>query len=133
MTPEQKTAALACLNGAETGTLDFPAIVGRLMEAGFESYAVDYRRGLIVYSLPGGEGIELLAHASGAPVAAAFDKDRLQAAIREAQTNVPGYTYAGFSRKAAEAGCAGYIVSFIGRRVLYYGRTAETHVEHFPD
>lgn len=29
-------------------------------------------------------------------------------------------------------GCAGYIVSFIGRRVLHFGRTAETHVEHFP-
>ena len=31
------------------------------------------------------------------------------------------------------AGCAGYIVSFLGRRVLYIGRTAETHVELFPD
>jgi hypothetical protein len=30
------------------------------------------------------------------------------------------------------AGCAGYIVSFLGRRVVYFGRTAETHVEHFP-
>lgn len=30
------------------------------------------------------------------------------------------------------AGCAGYIVSFIGRRVLHLGRTAETHIEHFP-
>ena len=26
---------------------------------------------------------------------------------------------------------AGYIVSFLGRRALYFGRTAETHVEHF--
>jgi hypothetical protein len=30
------------------------------------------------------------------------------------------------------AGCAGYIVSFLGKQALYYGRTAETHVEHFP-
>jgi len=30
------------------------------------------------------------------------------------------------------AGCAGYLVSFLGRRVVYYGRSAETHVEHFP-
>jgi uncharacterized protein YbcV (DUF1398 family) len=46
---------------------------------------------------------------------------------------VPGYTYLGFCKKAALAGCAGYVVSFSGRRVLYIGRTAETHVEHFPD
>ena len=25
-----------------------------------------------------------------------------------------------------------YLVSFLGRRVLYYGRTAETHTEYFP-
>ena len=30
------------------------------------------------------------------------------------------------------AGCAGYLVSFPGRRVLYWGRTAHTHVEMFP-
>ena len=53
-------------------------------------------------------------------------------AIREAQSLVLGYTYKGFVAKVAGAGCAGYIVSFLGRRVLYFGRTAETHVEHFP-
>jgi len=46
---------------------------------------------------------------------------------------VPGYTYAGFSAKVMAAGCAGYIVSFSGRRAVYLGRTAEIHVEHFPD
>jgi hypothetical protein len=30
------------------------------------------------------------------------------------------------------AGCAGYQVSFTGRRAVYYGTTAEVHVEHFP-
>lgn len=133
MTPDQKTAAVACLNGAETGTMDFPAIVGRLIEAGFESYAVDYRRSQVVYSLPDGDSIALPAHATEVPVAAAFDQAAIQAAIRDAQTKAPGYTYAGFCRRAAEAGCAGYIVSFSGRRVLYHGRTAETHVEHFPE
>jgi hypothetical protein len=54
-------------------------------------------------------------------------------AIHEAQTLAPGYTDKGFCAKVAEAGRAGYIVSFPGRRVLYYGRTAETHTGHFPD
>ncbi len=49
------------------------------------------------------------------------------------QLLVPGYTYKGFCRKVAAAGCAGYIVSFSGRRALDIGRTAETHVELFPD
>jgi hypothetical protein len=53
-------------------------------------------------------------------------------AIREAQALVPEYTYKGFVAKIARAGCAGYIVSFLGRCVLYFGRTAETHVEPFP-
>jgi hypothetical protein len=29
-------------------------------------------------------------------------------------------------------GCAGYLVSFPGRRVVYFGRAAEFHVERFP-
>jgi hypothetical protein len=39
----------------------------------------------------------------------------------------------GFCERVVVAGCAGYIVSFSGRRALYVGRTAETHVEHFPN
>ena len=54
-------------------------------------------------------------------------------AIREVQTLISGYTYKGFITKVAGAGCAGYMVSFLGRRVLYFARSAETHVEYFPD
>lgn len=132
MTPEQKASADACLKAAETGTMDFPLIVGTLMDAGFESYTIDFRRETATYYLPAGESIELAAHPAGAPVVASFDPAAMQAAIREAQTHAPGYTYAAFCRKAAEAGCAGYIVSFLGRRAVYFGRTGETHVEHFP-
>ena len=66
------------------------------------------------------------------PVAEAFDTAAIQAAIREAQQLVPGYTYKDFCRKVMDAGCAGYIVSFSGRRAVYFGGTAETQVEHFP-
>ena len=50
-----------------------------------------------------------------------------------AQSQAPGYSHRGFCEKAAAAGCAGYLVSFSGRRALYMGRTAETRVEKFPD
>lgn len=133
MNDQQKATARACLEGAEANNLNFPQIVGTLMEAGFESYAVDYRRATATYFLPDGTSVELSTHAVATPVAPKFDASLMQAAIKEAQQLAPGYTYKGFCEKAAAAGCAGYVVSFSGRRALYIGRTAETHVEHFPD
>jgi uncharacterized protein YbcV (DUF1398 family) len=133
MDEHQRAIARTCLEAADGNTMTFPQIVGTLMEAGFESYAIDFRRGTATYYLPDGESIELPAHRVDAPIAPGFDTARMQAAIREAQQLVSGYTYRGFCEKAVLAGCAGYIVSFSGRRALYVGRTAETHVEHFPD
>lgn len=121
-----------CLRAAEADSMSFPDIVGTLIGAGFESYAVDLRRAKAVYYLPSGESVELPAHRVTAPVAAALDFGAVQAAIREAQALVPGYTYRGFCEKIAAAGCAAYIVSFSGRRAVYFGRTGEIHVEHFP-
>jgi uncharacterized protein YbcV (DUF1398 family) len=133
MTEAQEAAARACLEAAEGDRMSFPQIVASLSEAGFEGYAVDFWRATATYYLPDGESVELPAHGADAPVAPAFDVARLQAAIGEAQRQVPGYTYKGFCTKAARAGCASYVVSFSGRRALYIGRTAETHVEPFPD
>ncbi len=133
MNDSQKATARSCLEASETGSMAFPQIVGALMAAGFESYAIDFRRATATYYLPDGDNLELPAHKVSAPVAPTFDTAAMQAAIREAQQLVPGYTYAGFCEKAASAGCAAYIVSFSGRRALYIGRTTETHVEPFPD
>ncbi|RDJ27493.1 DUF1398 domain-containing protein [Bosea caraganae] len=133
MNERQTATARACLEGAEGNTMTFPQIVGTLMESGFESYAIDFRRAIAAYYLPDGESIELPLHRLDTAVAPRFDAVLMQAAIREAQQQVPGYTYRGFCKKAVSAGCAGYIVSFSGRRALYVGRTAETHVEHFPN
>lgn len=132
MNDSQKTLARRCLEAAEANTMAFPEIVKALMEAGFESYAVEFRRNVATYFLPSGESVEVAVHADEVGVAREFDATRLQAAIRQAQTQAPGYTYKGFCQLAREAGCAGYVVSFPGRRVVYFGRTAETHVELFP-
>ena len=122
----------ACLRGAEDGTKTFPEIVAALIEAGFEGSAVDFRRATAIYYRPDGDSVELEAHRIETPVAARFDAEPIQAAIRQAQALSPSYTYTGFCETVAAAGCAGYLVSFSGRRALYFGRTAETHVEHFP-
>lgn len=132
MQADQVATARICLEGAETNSMTFPEIVGALMQSGFESYVVDFRLARTTYFLPAGEYIELETHRSDGPVGQGFDATSLKDAIREAQTLAPGYTYKGFCSKAKAAGCAGYIVSFLGRRALYFGRTAEVHVEHFP-
>lgn len=124
--------AKACLAASEAGTLTFPEIVKTLMDAGFESYAVDFRRALATYYMPDGDSVELPTHRVEGAVAAAFDVPRIEAAIRQAQQLASGYTYNGFCSTVVAAGCAGYVVSFLGRRAVYMGRTAETHVEPFP-
>lgn len=132
MDAELKAIAQTCLNASLEGTLSFPEIVRKLIEAGYESYTVDFRQGRTTYFLASGESVELPTPSLRGDVAAAFEKKSIEAAIGEAQSGAPGYTYAGFCRKVRAAGCAGYMVSFLGRRAVYYGRTCETHVELFP-
>ena len=133
MDVHKKAVAKACLDGAENNTMTFPQIVGKLMQEGFEGYAIDFRRAFATYYMPDGDSVEVPTHKIDIPVAPSFDAVRIQAAIKEAQQLVPDYTYLGFCKKVASAGCVGYMVSFSGRRVLYIGRTAEAHVEHFPN
>lgn len=126
-----KDVARTCLKGAESGAMTFPQIAGTLIEAGFDGYAVDLRRATAIYYRPDGEAAELETTRTK-PVAEHFDAHTVEQAIGEAQSLVPGYTYHGFCAKVAGAGCAGYLVSFVGKRVLYYGRSGETHTEYFP-
>ncbi len=123
--------ARATLEGAESGAQTFPDSVRILMEAGFDGYAVDFRCSTRTYYMPDGRTITLKTGMTG-PVAERFDAAAIKAAIGEAQAMVPGYTYQGFCAKVARAGCAGYAVSLLGKRVLYYGRTGEAHTEYFP-
>lgn len=132
MTADFTAIAKACLEGAETNTRSFPEVVEILTAAGFEGYAMDFRRRSATYYRNDGEAVVLPLRHSARPVAPAFDDAVVREAIGEAQSQAPGYSYAGFCEKVIGAGCAGYLVSFSGRRVVYYGRTAECHVEHFP-
>ncbi len=118
MNDQQKSVARACLDGAENNTMTFPQIVGALMQAGIEGYTIDFRRSVATYFAPDGAYIEIPTHKVEAEIAASFDRSAIQSAIREAQQLVPGYTYKGFCKKAAAAGCASYLVSFSGRRAL---------------
>lgn len=132
MDAERISIAQTCLNAAHDGSLSFPEIVGKLIGAGFEGYTVDYRRNSQTYYLPDGDGVTMDMQPSAGHVAATFDTNEIERLVRWAQANPADYSYVAFCEQAKGAGCAGYIVSFLGRRVVYFGRTAETHVEHFP-
>ena len=131
MTTDWQDLARTTLEGSESGAITFPRGVQMLTEAGFDGYAVDFRRSTRTYYGPVGETIEMEMERTP-PVAEPFDAAVIKAALREAQALVPGYTYKGFCAKVVAAGCAGYVVSLLGKRVLYYGRNGETHTEYFP-
>lgn len=130
---ETSTAiARKCLAAAYDGTMDFPSILRALGEAGFEGYDVDYRRNTATYFRSDGDSLQLTCPKTEGVVATQFQPKTIEQAVREAQRNGPGYSYVSFCKKVKDAGCAGYMVSLLGRRVVYFGRTAETHVEYFP-
>jgi uncharacterized protein YbcV (DUF1398 family) len=132
MDAEQTAIAKTCLDAAHDGSLNFPEIVGKLIAAGFEGYTVDYRRNGQAFYLPNGDSVILEMQHSAGSVASAFDAAEVERLVRWAQANPSDYSYVAFSERVKAAGCAGYLVSFLGRRVVYFGRSAETHIEHFP-
>lgn len=112
------------------GRLHFGTVVGLLMEAGVESYAVDCRTGKTTYYLPDGETLSFDLEMPDVAIADTFDSDALKAAIRGSQQGVVQYPE--FKRLSREAGCVGYTVWIQGRHVTYFGRRGELHVERFP-
>ncbi len=125
-----RSVAEACSKGSEDGSLQFPQQLGMLAAAGIEGYYCDLRAAAKRYYLPDGAVVEIAAARHEMPVAAGFDAAAVAAAVKQAQLGA--VTYPQFCDLVMAAGCLGYLVSIPGRRVVYFGRTAETHVEHFP-
>lgn len=132
MDAQQKSIARRCLDGAYDNTISFPESLRELAEAGFEGYHVDYRLNTRTCYLRNGETLVLANPRDHGTVGAQFNQPEIVAAVKWAQRSPPDYSYVAFNESVTANGCAGYIVSLLGRRVLYFGRTAETHVEHFP-
>lgn len=130
MKPEISEIVKACSRASDEGRESFGAIVMRLMDAGVERYHADLVRAEKTYYLPSGESETVANDAVDVMPAAAFSAPAMQAAVKAAQAGEIAYKT--FCARALGAGCAGYIVSMAGRRVVYYGRTGDMHVEHFP-
>ena len=118
-------------DASNQGTIHFGQVIELLVEAGVESYHVDYRSGRTTYYQPDGSiadfGFERPQHG----IADAFDGDALRTAIRGAQQG--RVMYPEFKQLSQRAGCVVYTVWIAGRHVVYLGRRGEAHIERFID
>lgn len=130
MNREQSQVILDCARKSLAGELSFPQVVGRLAAAGVERYHADYsRQETTYYRADGGSLVVPTPHESHA-TAEGFSSSSVEAAVRRSQRGE--HTYPDFVRETRAAGCVGYFVQITGRRVIYFGRDGESHVEFFP-
>jgi len=130
MDPHVKDVMVECTRISDEERVTFGEVVMKLIKAGVERYHADLVRGDKTYYLPNGESEVVTGKPVGIAPAQEFSAEGVEAAVRAIQAGK--IQYMTFCRRAAEAGCVGYIVSMAGRRVVYYGRTGDNHVEWFP-
>ena len=122
-----RKAALAAVSGSKP----FPEIVGDLIVEGVEYYHVDYVR--FQFTFYGSEGAVVVAPFTieNLPeVGRELDGPALKAAILDSQRN--GQKFTRFSTRAMEAGVQSYYAFLRGKRVTYFGRNGDQHIEWFP-
>jgi uncharacterized protein YbcV (DUF1398 family) len=115
---------------SDEGNQSFGEIVMQLGKAGIERYHQDFLRSERTYYLPNGQSEVVQNERVETTPAQSFSAQGVEAAVRAVQAGAIRYKQ--FCRQVMEAGCVGYLVSLAGRRVVYYGRTGDMHVEHFP-
>ncbi|WP_372715690.1 DUF1398 domain-containing protein [Novipirellula sp.] len=130
MNAEKTQVIQWCAEGALTGELTFPEIVGRLGQIGVERYHADYSRQEITYYLAEGDTLVVATLHPTHAIGTVFSASEVEAAVRQSQRNE--HTYLEFIRKTMAAGCVGYFVQITGRCVIYFGRNGDSHVEQFP-
>lgn len=113
------------------GSISFPEVVGRLLDAGVEYYHVDYvGRKKTFYSAGGDAVVTAIPYEGLPPVAAEFSVPEVRADILDSQRH--GQAYRDFTRRAMAAGVQGYFAFLRGKRVTYFGRQGDQHTEWFP-
>jgi uncharacterized protein YbcV (DUF1398 family) len=125
-----RTVIQECSKASAEGRISFGEVVMKLVGVGVERYHVDYVRRDTTYYLPNGDVEIVEGHDYGVAPAPTFSATGVEAAVRGAQAGT--LKYRAFSQQALEAGCVGYVASMAGKRVVYYGRSGDSHVEWFP-
>ena len=114
----------------QQGKMTFPQVVQGLLEAGVESYLVDFATKQNTHYLADGTTHTVPMILDPGPIAAEFDNAGLVAAIRGAQADTVRYPE--FVKRSTAAGVIGYWAFLTGKRVIYFGRKGEQHIEEFP-
>jgi uncharacterized protein YbcV (DUF1398 family) len=114
----------------QQGKVTFPEVVKGLLEAEVESYLVDFATKQKTHYLADGTRHTVLMILNPSPIAAEFDGAGLLAAIRGAQADTVRYPE--FVERSTAAGVIGYWAFLTGKRVIYFGRKGEQHIEEFP-
>lgn len=131
MNESTRAAIQSTFEASSQGSIHFGQVIGQLLDAGVESYHVDYRSGRTTYYLPDGNTADFNFERPQNGIADAFDGDAVRAAILGAQQG--RVMYPEFKKLSQRAGCVAYTVWIAGRHVVYLGRRGETHIERFPD
>jgi uncharacterized protein YbcV (DUF1398 family) len=118
------------LHESESGKLTFPEVIAALAAENIEGYHKDLIRREVTYYLADGRTHTEPMTLPARPIPEAFSADALISAIRAAQSDEVRYPE--FITRAMQAGTAAYRVFIPGRRVLYFGRQGDLHIEHFP-
>ena len=114
----------------QQGKMTFPQVVKGLLEAGVESYFVDFATKQKTHYLADGTTHTVPMILDPGPIAAEFNSAELVAAIRGAQADTVRYPE--FVTRSTTAGVIGYWAFLTGKRVIYFGRKCQSHVEEFP-
>jgi uncharacterized protein YbcV (DUF1398 family) len=115
---------------SQAGKLTFPEVVRRLLEVGVESYFCDLASGHETFYMPDGQTHVEKMSLPLAAIAADYSSTGLLAAIRGAQADT--IRYPEFMKRSAAAGVIAYWSFLTGKKVIYFGRKGESHVEEFP-
>jgi uncharacterized protein YbcV (DUF1398 family) len=114
----------------QAGKQIFPEVVRRLTEVGVESYFVDLATGTETLYTTDGQSHTAKMTLPLDPIAENYSPSGIVEAIRGAQADT--IRYPEFVKRSAAAGIIAYWAFLTGKKVIYFGRKGEMHIEEFP-
>ena len=126
-----KTFFAHITKGALDGSINFPTAINILMEHDVEAYHVDLIRQEKTFFLANGQSHRENFILPLLEIQLAFNHDGVIQAIKDAQASKG--TYIEFLQQIAHAGSNYYIVYISRKKVIYFGRKGDFHIENFPN
>jgi uncharacterized protein YbcV (DUF1398 family) len=125
--PMNTKIAKECSKLSEEEKITFPEVIAFLDQAGIESYVTNILVPSKIYYAENEAYETPLNYKVKLEVAHFFNQKDIEEAVFSIQANK--ITYQEFLKKIAESGVIFYIVFIKGKKVIYFGRKGEQHVE----